>query len=303
MAERHDERRHAGPIVPDPAASLTAHRLRHPPPPRLWPLWLLLLVLLGALGGAAYLAWEERERLNREVERLQGELSNVHARFDAALGEGESLEAVEARLVALERRDEAHDGLLAVLGEDLETGLGERDERLAALQERVARIGEAAATREAMLAATQLSLDALERSGAEGRAALASAIESVEASVDGQEEVYRRHAERFDALEARLADLTEESVTNDALEALAAEQEALAQRLEGVEVQGAERIARLEERLAALGGELEALAEARDDETQEDDALAARFAALEGEIGELRRTQLAVSARLEALRP
>lgn len=303
MAERHDERRHAGPIVPDPTASLAAHRLRQPPPPRLWPLWLLLLVLLGALGGAGYLAWEERERLSREVERLQGELSNVHARFDTALGEGESLEAMEARLVALERRDEAHDGLLAVLEEDLEAGLGERDERLAALQERVMRIGESAATREAMLAATQLSLDALERSGAEGRAALASAIEGLEASVDGQEEVHRRHAERLDALEAGLAALTEESVANDALEALAAEQEALAQRLRRVEEQGPASIAHLEERLAALGGELEALAEARDDEAQEDDALAARFAALEGEIGELRRTQLALSARLEALRP
>lgn len=267
MAERHDERRHAGPIVPDPTASLAAHRLRQPPPPRLWPLWLLLLVLLGALGGAGYLAWEERERLSREVERLQGELSNVHARFDTALGEGESLEAMEARLVALERRDEAHDGLLAVL------------------------------------AATQLSLDALERSGAEGRAALASAIEGVEASVDGQEEVHRRHAERLDTLEAGLAALTEESVANDALEALAAEQEALAQRLRRVEEQGPASIAHLEERLAALGGELEALAEARDDEAQEDDALVARFAALEGEIGELRRTQLALSARLEALRP
>ena len=299
MAERHDERRHAGPIVPDPTASLSAHRLRQPRAPRLWPLWLLLLLLLAAMAGAGYLAWEERERLSREVERLQGELSNVHARFDATLGKGESLEAMEARLVALERRDEAHDGLLAVLEEDL----GERDERLAALQERVMRIGESAATREAMLAATQLSLDALERSGAEGRAALASAIEGVEASVDGQEEVHRRHAERLDTLEAGLAALTEESVANDALEALAAEQEALAQRLRRVEEQGPASIAHLEERLAALGGELEALAEARDDEAQEDDALVARFAALEGEIGELRRTQLALSARLEALRP
>lgn len=308
MAERHDERRHAGPIVPDPTASLATHRLRQPRPARLWPLWLLLLVLLGALGGGGYLAWEERERLSQEMERLRGELSNVHARFDAALGEGESLEALDARLVALEHRDDAHGGRLAAL-EELEeeyaASLAEHDERFATLQERLRRIGETTATREAMLAATQLSLDALERSGAEGRAALSSAIEGVEASIEGQEEVHRRHSERLAALEAGLSALTEESLArqsavSDALEALAAEQEALARR---IEEQDASSNARLEERLAALGSELEALADAGDDETRREDALVARLAALEVEVGELRRAQLAVSARLEALRP
>lgn len=303
MAERHDERRHAGPIVPDPTASLSAHRLRQPRAPRLWPLWLLLLLLMAAMAGAGYLAWEERERLSREVERLQGELSNVHARFDATLGEGESLEAMESRLAALERRDQAHDGLLGVLEEDLEAGLARHDERLAGLQERVTRIGEAAATREAMLAATQLSLDALERSGAEGRAALASTLEGVEGSLDAQQAAYRRHSERLDALEQQLEELAATGVEADALAALATEQQALAERVARDEARQAEGITRLEERLAALGGELEALAEARDDETQREDALAARLAALEVEIGELRRTQLAVSARLEALRP
>ena len=218
MAERHDERRHAGPIVPDPTASLSAHRLRQPRAPRLWPLWLLLLLLMAAMAGAGYLAWEERERLSREVERLQGELSNVHARFDATLGEGESLEAMESRLAALERRDQAHDGLLGVLEEDLEAGLARHDERLAGLQERVTRIGEAAATREAMLAATQLSLDALERSGAEGRAALASTLEGVEGSLDAQQAAYRRHSERLDALEQQLEDLAATGVEAAALD-------------------------------------------------------------------------------------
>ncbi|QTF91122.1 hypothetical protein [Halomonas sp. BM-2019] len=257
MAERHDDRPQTRPIVPDPDASLSPYRLRPPPPPRVWPLWLLLLALLGAVGGGGYLAWEERQRLEGELARLSGELSNIHARFDTALGEGETLERIESRLTALERRDEAHDGLLAVLEEDLASGL------------------------EAMLAATQVSLAALERAGAEGRAALADALEAQGDDLAALVGERRRDRERLAALDDRLS----------TLEAEAGEGEAETHR------------DALAERLAALNEDLEGVIADRDDEREREDARAARLAALEAEIGELRRTQLALSARLEALRP
>ncbi|WP_290799045.1 hypothetical protein [Halomonas sp.] len=303
MADRHDIRRHDAAIVPDPEASLSSRRRRGPPPPRVWPLWVLLLGLAAAGGAAGYLAWEERQRFDSELARLSGELSNVHARFDAALGEGDALTDIEERLTALARRDEAHDGLLAVLEEDLAAGLDAQESRHEALQQRLVRIAEAAATREAMLAATQVSLDSLERAGVEGRAALGDALEAQRNRVDDLLESQVRESQRLAELDERLADLAAEMGQDEIIESLAADQQALAERLV-TSREAAERERQvLEERLAALGREVEALAEAGDDERSIDDALAARLASLEMEIGELRRTQLAFSARLEALRP
>ncbi|MGJ7461746.1 hypothetical protein ACR80S_11650 [Halomonas sp. MA07-2] len=303
MADRHDDRRHAAAIVPDPEASLASQRRRGPPPPRVWPLWLLVLGLIAAGGGVGYLAWEERARFNADLSRLSGELSNVHARFDAALGEGDALSDIEARLTAQARRDEAHDGLLAVLEEDFVAGLEAQEARLEALQQRLVRVAEAAATREAMLAATQVSLDALERAGAEGRAAIGDTLATHQGQLDDLLEAQARESRRLAALDERFAVLAAETGQDEALERLASDQQALADRLDESEA-GAERERQtLEERLTALGAEVEALAEAGDDERRDDDALAARLAALEMEIGELRRTQLAFSARLEALRP
>lgn len=306
MADRHDNRRHDAAIVPDPEASLASQRRRGSPPPRmrpLWPLWLLLLGLATAGGGAGYLAWEERQRFDTELARLSGELSNVHARFDAALGEGDALTDIEERLTSLARRDEAHDGLLAVLEEDLAAGLDAQESRHEALQQRLVRIAEAAATREAMLAATQVSLDSLERAGVEGRAVLGEALEAQRSRLDDLLESQARESHRLAELDERVADLAADTGQDEIIESLAADQQAIAERLV-TSREGAERERQvLEERLAALGREVEALAEAGDDERSNDDALAARLASLEMEIGELRRTQLAFSARLEALRP
>ncbi|MCA1770932.1 MAG: hypothetical protein LC652_13665, partial [Halomonas sp.] len=170
----------------------------------------------------------------------------------------------------------AHDGLLAVLEEDLAAGLNANEVRQDALQQRLVRIAEAAATREAMLAAIQVSLDSLELAGTEGRAALSDALEAQRSRLDNLLESQARESRRLAELDERLTE------SRDVAE-------------------GERQI--LEERLAALGRAVEALAESSDDDRADDDAMAARLASLEMEIGELRRTQLALSARLEALRP
>jgi chromosome segregation ATPase len=84
---------------------------------------------------------------------------------------------------------------------------------------------------------------------------------------------------------------------------LEASQAALLARLESALGEAEDHRDALAERLAALNEELEGVVAGRDDEREREDAMAARLAALEAEIGELRRTQLALSAQLEALRP
>ncbi|WP_373183479.1 hypothetical protein [Halomonas campaniensis] len=296
MAERPDDRRYARPIVPDPDSSLSAYRLRHPPPPRVWPLWLLILGLVAAGGALGWYGWQERNRLTADLARVSGELSNVHARFDTALGEGEALDEIEGRLASLERRDEALDGHLGVLEERLEEQNDDLDERLEGLRERLTRIGEAAATREAMLAATGASLDALERAGEEGRAALEERIAALA-------EARERDARRLAEFDEGLAELEADTGRGEALARLEQAQDSLEERLTEEARTREERVEALAARLAGVAAEVEAAGGSRDDEAQRLEALAGRLGALEAEIGELRRSQLALSARLEALRP
>lgn len=264
MAEPPEDRRPPRPIVPDPDASLSP-RARQPDPPRLWPLWLLFLLLIAAGAGLAWAGWQERARLQAELARVSGELSNVHARFDADEGRGEALAALEERLdeladlegeidAALERR-------LSTVGGELEAAL---DERIAPLEEalprqraRLAALAEQAETRDATLAATRTSLDALERAGEEGRAALGERLTSLE---QGRE-----------ALNERVATL-------------------------------GERVQALAARLTPLEGQVEDAVGSRDDERQRMDALERKLQEMGTELRELRQSQLALNAQLEALR-
>lgn len=298
MADRHEDRGHFA-IVPDPEASLSSPRRRGPPPPKVWPLWLLLLGVTAAGGGTGYLAWEERVRFEAELARLSGELSNVHARFDTALGEGDTLTDIEERLSDLERRDEEGEDRLAGFEEALAEGLEAQESH----QESLERLADAATTRETMLIATQTSLDALERAGSEGRAALGEALESQRRRLDELFEARDEERRHREAIDERLEVLATEIDQAEGLERLEADHQALAERLAEAEQTVERGRETLEERLVALSEEVEALAEARDDERGSKEAMAGRLSALEMEIGELRRDQLALSARLEALTP
>ncbi len=288
MAERPEPRRYAGPIVPDPEASLTAHRPRYPEPPRVWPLWLLVLMLVGAVGAMGWFGWQERQRLEAETARLSGELSNVHARFDAAIGEGDGLARLEARLDTLERQDETQQRRFGVVEEDLAAELERLEELIDRQEARLIRMGEAAATREAMLTAFQDSLDALERAGEEGRGALVERLDLLS-------EAHADDARRLAELRGQLIDIAD-------LEALREEQQSQEARLDELQAEQRSRLEELQARVASLVETLEGVDEAREDEGQQRDALRQRLSALEAEAGELRRSQLALSARLEALR-
>lgn len=312
MAEHPDEPRLPQRIVPDPETSLTSPRLRHPRPPRLWPLWLLLLVLLGALVALGWLGWEERSRLQGELARLDSAISNLHARFDAEEGRGDALQGVTAGLAELERRTQATETRLAELLDSLEEDAARRE----ALGERLTRIAEAAATREAMLIASQQSLTALERTGEEGRAALDERLEALMAARDRDLTRLERQDEELEAQASRLTALEESPAGEEALNRLNATRAALEERLrrlndtqDALEQRLGQSVRDIDERLETLSTQVVTLEEALDaaSASRDDDslmeALSDRIRVLETDIGELRRSQLALSARLEALRP
>ncbi len=275
MAERPDAPRYPRPIVPDPDASLSAPRWRQPPPPRVWPLWLLVLLLLAAGAALAWAGWQERTRLQAEIGRVSGELSNVHARFDAEAGRGEVLTTLQDRLDELANLEAELDAViderLATLETRQEARLAPLEEAIDALETRLADLGDEDDT----LAATRRSLDALERAGEEGRAALREQLDALDAAREAESDRRESLATALEELEGRLDD------HRDAQQS---------------------RLASLEEALGTLEDDVEALAGSRDDEQERIATLGNRLRDVESGLRELRQAQLAMSAQLEALR-
>lgn len=263
MAERPEDRRQPHPIVPDPDASLAGHHRPHAPPKAtVWPLWLLILLLVAALAGLAYAGWLERQRLEQRLTRLNGDISNLHARFDASEGRGELLSEIQARLDELEGldntlRDALDDRLAQRLADWQDEHLAPLTDARSTLEGRVATLAENGEVRAETLAAVRDSMKALETANREGLAALTERLAALETIQQGEAERQQALVARLDESEAALSDLADD---------------------------------------------VEALATARDDERERAEALEARLADLQAELRELRQSQLAMNAQLEALR-
>ncbi|MDX5377719.1 MAG: hypothetical protein LPK08_09420 [Halomonas sp.] len=204
---RPSERR---PIVPDPDSSLTRPRRPTTPPPRLWPLKFAVLLLLAALLAVSWLGWQERERLNAQLQQVSAEMSNVHARFDAEEGRGDRLETIESRLSSTEEHAESMVARMAGLEVEVQQvseGEASRfealDERVDEVSARLERFAEEAETREALLMAVRTSLDSLERAGAEGRETLEARIETVAAVNERQTQRIAEWQDQQEALAER----------------------------------------------------------------------------------------------------
>lgn len=291
MAERPEEHRLSSPIVPDVNTSLTANHLRHHRPARLWPLWFVILLLLLAIGGVSALAWQERMALHQAQERLEGQLSNVHARFDG-FGEGqqEELEPITERLDvldsaqrALRDRLEEQEGLLESVR--LTSADGE------ALSDLVARFDdtrEDVEALESLIVVVRQSLDALEESGAQSRAMLTGRLGRIEERLDEQQPNLDEMASRWEEVEPRLTALDESRRSLE--ERFDAIPDVDPQRLDEI----AAELNRLEDSLVALQG-------VRDDDQEALAGMRDRLGATQAELTELRQSQLATSAQLEAL--
>ncbi|EPC04394.1 hypothetical protein L861_03470 [Litchfieldella anticariensis FP35 = DSM 16096] len=292
MAERPEEERHTPRIVPDADASIAAHRYRYSSSPRVWPLWCLIVLLGLALGGLGYLAWQERQGMLEEIRRLEGQLSNVHARFDAfgdnRTGAVDSLEGQVESLIddhrSLRQRVEEQERLLDSVRE---TGID--DSELEPLQQRLNELGEAIDSQKALIAAIRTSLDALERAGEDGRAFLATRL-------SGFESAQQHHSERLDNMAETLGTLRE------ARDTLRRGQRELEERVDDLPVTDPERLQGLEQELASLTRAVETLEEQRDTDREALEAIRGRLSSSQAQLTELRQNQVALSASLEALR-
>lgn len=290
---RPSERR---PIVPDPESSLTRPHRYHVRQPRLWPLKFAVLLLLAMLLGVTWLGWMERERLSAQMHQVASEMSNVHARFDAEEGRGDRLETIEARIASVEDHAQSIVARMAGLEVELQQADEQDGTRYAALDEltaeltaRLERLVQEAEDREALIEAVRVSLDALERSGEQGREALAARIDTL--------------AEAHERQTQRLAE--GQALQDELAESMQSVRTSFDQRLNSVDEQVQELMAQnaaaMEERLASLADDVEALA-AEDTSALAVDELRARLVSMEGELRELRQEQLSLSAGLEALR-
>ncbi|RAR60314.1 MULTISPECIES: hypothetical protein [Halomonadaceae] len=279
MAERPEEERLTH-IVPDVNASLGGQARYAPPAPRLWPLWCLILLLAGALGGFGYLAWQERLNLKADLRQLQGQLSNVHARFDGFdANRGGNLERFENALDVL---GEEQGQLVQRLNEQ-ETQLADFRDTLSGNDDSdalVARLNAQADRQDnlqAVLDATRTSLDALESNGDDARAALAARLDVIKSDT---------------------------TALNDRLDEVAAKLSQTEQRQSAQEVVSASLMSStrsLETDQDALAARVDELATGRDEAATSREALLKRLDEHRAQLTELRQSQLAISAQLESL--
>ncbi|MBY6207225.1 MULTISPECIES: hypothetical protein [Halomonas] len=279
-----------GSIVPDPGESVSATRYRQAPAPRLWPLWLLMLLVVGGLAAGSWWLWQERQRLDQELNRLRGELSNVHARFQAEQGEGDLIAEFERRLDGLESANEALDqrlgeGLAGVenaLAEQAQASLDRQEVNAETLQD----LDERLSTLSDTLASARSSLAAVERAGDSARGAL-------EARMDRFDDARESFAGRLASVTTRVDEVVSRLDTR------------LGEMLPRVEI--------AENRLSEVTRDVEGLRQSRQDVAEEQQALEARIgqridamednmASLAADLRDLRQAQLAFSAQLEALR-
>jgi chromosome segregation ATPase len=279
MAERPEEERLTH-IVPDVNASLGGQARYAPPAPRLWPLWCLMLLLAGALGGFGYLAWQEHISLKQDFRQLQGQLSNVHARFDGLdANRGGNVERLENALDALGeeqgqlvQRLNEQENQLADFRETL-SGSDDSEAMIARLNAQAERQDNLQAAQEA----TRTSLDALESNGDDARAALEARLDVIEGDTTTL-------SDRLNEVAAKLSQT---------------EQRQSAQEVVSASLMSSTRS--LETDQDALTERLDELATGRDEAVTSREALIERLDDYRAQLTELRQSQLAISAQLESL--
>ncbi|MCA1772741.1 MAG: hypothetical protein LC677_09045 [Halomonas sp.] len=262
-------------IVPDADQSIASQHVKHRKGPSLWPLWLCIFVLIGLLAAAAGGLYLERERLQEELQRVSGEVSNMHARLDSGDSDvQDTLTFVQAQMITLFQEQEQLSIALTDTRTELYDVLTENETSISSdtidpLLERLEDQREQAALRDSQLAAIHTSLDALEQAGTSGRTSLAEEIAHVET----------QSLEELEALEASVSELADD----------------IDERFNTRDVEQQEQLSRLEASLSELEGS------SGDNEALESQ-LSQRLDELENDVRQVRQAQLAFSAQLEMLR-
>ncbi|SNY96083.1 hypothetical protein [Halomonas sp. hl-4] len=265
-------------IVPDADQSIASQHIKHRKGPSLWPLWLCVLLLIALLAAAAVGLYLERERLQGELQRVSGEVSNMHARLDAGDSDvQDTLTFVQAQMSTLFQEQEQLSTALTDTRNELYDVLTENESNVSSdaidpLLERLEEQREQAALRDSQLASIHTSLDALEQAGTSGRSSLADEIAHVEA----------QSRERLEALESSVAGLASD----------------IDERFDERDAEQQEQWSRFEESISALEESNtgnEALETLETDWSQ-------RVDEIEDDVRQVRQAQLAFSAQLEMLR-
>src|SRR5690554_17301 len=271
--------------------SPTRPRRQTYPAPRLWLMRFMLLLLLIMLLGLGWYGWQERERLNTELQQVTGEMSNLHARFDAEEGRGQHVSSFGSRLATVEEHNESIVARLAGLEVEVQQSSEREASRFTALDERVDEVVgnldgllDDVEAREALLGAVRSSLDSLERVESEGREGLEAQIAALETSRE-------RDAQQFETLQESHAALVERY--QDTQASFEDQLSGLDERLQALDAEHARRFADVENGLAG--------STAMDAALEEVTALQSRLSALETELRELRQEQLRLNAGLQAL--
>lgn len=293
MVERSDEPRLTTPIVPDSDSELVA---RHRPVParrrrtRTWPLWLMCLLLTAGLAALGAYYWIDRQAWLVSQGRLEGQLSNLHARLDSV---GDSRDVSNTTAQQLTDMQAAQSSLQAQFNE-LKTTLSSLEENsvdddaFSALARKFQVADDQRDTLAATIDAMQRSLDILERSGEEARASLSARLDNLSAAQDEAEQRRQALSASDDELAERLAQTaaTQEQL-QDSLESLASG------------TQG-EVLADLQGRLEELASTLEALQSSDKAHQERLDELSLRISASQTSLTELRQNQLALNAIIES---
>ncbi|MGM0857175.1 MAG: hypothetical protein ACQEW0_08820 [Pseudomonadota bacterium] len=265
-------------IVPDADQSIASQHVKYRKGPTLWPLWLCMLLLIALLAAAAAGLYWERERLQEELQRVSGEVSNMHARLDSGDSDvQDTLTFVQAQMSTLFQEQEQLAIALRDTRNELYDLLTENERNVAndtvdPLIDQLEQMRERAALRDSQLAAIHTSLDALEQAGTSGRASLVEEIAHVET----------QSRDRVEALEDSVAALADD--IDQRFESRSEEQQAQWSRLD-------EALSELED----TGNEAEAI-ENLETEWSE------RLREIENDVRQVRQAQLAFSAQLEMLR-
>lgn len=305
MVDRSDEPRLTTPIVPDPNDELTSRqRPASAPAARTWPLWLLCLLLAASLAALAGAYWLDRQRWQTIQRDLEGQLSNLHARFDslddryASDDLGERLESLGTTQQDLQAQQEELVSALQSLEDSSADG--------ANLEELIQRFDAAEEERDtlaATLEAMQRSLDIIEQSGEEARAALDSRLEDQATAQDETEQRLQALDATDNALASDVRGLNEanEQVQNR-VEALDETYTQLQERVQTLaDSATGDDLATLESRLDRLATQLETLQSGSEERQARWEQLASRVESNQTGLTELRQNQLALSASLESL--
>nr|WP_299241056.1 hypothetical protein [uncultured Halomonas sp.] len=262
---RSDEPRLTTPIVPEPDnETVPRHRStpQHERRVKTRALWLLCLILLAALVSMGVYYWFDRQEWQLKQRELDGQLSNLHARFDS-LDDRQQGTGFKAQLNELSSNQQS---------------LNERQQELTSLlktlQEHAARIDPEATARRiesarkerdtlsATLDAMGRSLATLEQSGEKARAALDTRLKDAGTARDDHEQQLQTLSGTIRGLEDQMQSLAGQEF-DKTLATVQEKIDSIASRIETLEETSQQRQARLEELNAAIQSNRASLTELR----------------------------------------